>query len=205
MVKLIRKMLKASIKQFFSDKTLPDKKYPELTLAEGIHMREDKIDFLEDKVTQYLFEIGRQELNDKQAGEIYAMTSIVKDLESIGDVIDKNIVPLMRKKRRTKYDFTSEGKEELIAFHIKVMKQVSRLTDAFSERNLDMANKIIHKDIKYRDLESDYRKHHMERVQQELSKSVATHEVHLELMDLLKQINVYLANIAKTITRMKSN
>ncbi len=202
MVKLIRKMLKASIKQFFSKNVLPDHKYPELTLSEGIHMRENKIDFLEEKVTQYLFEIGRSELNDKQTSEIYAMTSIVKDLESIGDVIDKNIVPLMKKKEQTKFDFTSEGKKELVAFHTKVMKQVSRLTDAFSELNLDMANKIVMKDLKYRDLESDFRKLHMERVQKELTKSIATHEVHLELMDLFKQINVYLANIAKTISRI---
>ena len=40
----------------------------------------------------------------------------------------------------------------------------------------------------------------MIRVQMEKTSSVATHEVHMELMDLLNQINVYIGNIAKTIT-----
>ena len=41
------------------------------------------------------------------------------------------------------------------------------------------------------------------RVQKEKTKSVETHEVHMELMDMLKQINVYIGNIAKTITDLK--
>jgi len=36
-------------------------------------------------------------------------------------------------------------------------------------------------------------------VGKELNESIETHEIYMELMDLLKQINVYTANIAKTL------
>ena len=51
---------------------------------------------------------------------------------------------------------------------------------------------------KYLDLESQFRAHHLERIRYEKKESITTHEVHMELMDLLKQIIVYSSNIAKT-------
>jgi len=53
------------------------------------------------------------------------------------------------------------------------------------------------KESKYLDLETKYRLRHLERLHQERKESIETHEIHVEMMDLLKQINVYTANIAK--------
>jgi len=205
MIKILGRMLDASIVPFMSDEPKQDKIYPQLSLIEGIDMREEKIDFLEENVTNYLFQVSRQELSDLQAKEVFAMMSIANDMESIGDIIHRNIVPLMHKKHALSEAFSEEGQTELEAFHLKVIKQVSRLSDAFSELNLETAQKVIKKDRKYQNLETEYRQAHLERVQQKKAKSVATHEVHMELMDLLKQINVYIGNIAKTILEIKKD
>ena len=205
MIKILGRMLDASIVPFMSDEPEQDKIYPQLSLIEGIDMREEKIDFLEENVTNYLFQVSRQELSDLQAKEVFAMMSIANDMESIGDIIHRNIVPLMHKKYALSEAFSEKGQTELEAFHLKVIKQVSRLSDAFSELNLDMAQKVIKKDRKYQSLETEYRQAHLERVRQKKAKSVATHEVHMELMDLLKQINVYIGNIAKTILEIKDD
>ncbi len=83
-------------------------------------------------------------------------------------------------------------------YHVTVCKQISRLKEAFAEHNMETARKIMTKEGKYLDLETKYRLKHLERLHQERKESVATHEIHMELMDLMKQINVYTANIAKT-------
>ena len=49
---------------------------------------------------------------------------------------------------------------------------------------------------KYSDLEAEYRTRHLERIHEEREDSIQTHEIHMELMDLLKQINVYTGDIA---------
>jgi len=126
------------------------------------------------------------------------MISIANDMESIGDIIHRNMMPLIIKMQDLTSDFSEEGKEELMIYHVKVCKQISRLTEAFDEHSLETARKIMEKEGKYLDLESKYRLRHLERLQQEHKKTVETHEVHMELLDLLKQINVYTANIAKT-------
>jgi len=218
MAKILGRMLRAIIIPFMSDARLinreimrkdeaelpvgeiptRDEIFPELTLLEGIDMREEKIDFLDEKVVDYLIQVARQEISDEQASEVYGMVSIANDMESIGDIIHRNMLPLIDKKQELNSDFSEEGQEELVFYHVKVSKQISRLKEAFAERNLEVARKIMAKESQYLDLESKYRLKHLERLHQERKESVATHEIHMELMDLMKQINVYTANIAKT-------
>jgi len=219
MAKLLERMLRAIIIPFMSDANLIKKQglpkeeinllleeiptrdeiYPQLTLLEGLDMREEKIDFLEEKIGDYLIQIGRQELSDRQANEVFSMTSIVNDMESIGDIIHRIMIPLIAKKQALATDFSEEGKEELMIFHVKICKQISRLRDFFAEINPQKALKIMAKEEQYLELEAKYRTRHLQRFLQQRKETAQTHEVHMELLDLLKQINVYAGNIAKTI------
>ena len=203
MIKILSRMLDSCFYPFINDEPKQDEVYAQLSLIDGIDMREEKIDFLEEHITNYLFQVSRGELNASQAEEAFSLISMADNMESVGDIIHRNIVPLIYKKQALKEPFSKEGEKELVAFHTKVMKQMSRLSEAFSELNLEMAQKVLNKDIKYQNLEAEYRQAHMKRVQKEKTKSVETHEVHMELMDMLKQINVYIGNIAKTITDLK--
>lgn len=199
MSKIFGRMLEAIIEPFKTNEPMQDQKYPQLSLVEGIEMREEKLGFLEENIVIYLRKIGRQELSDRQIQEVYGMMSIVNDIESIGDIIEKNMIPLIAKKSALNTDFSKEGKEELNIFHTKICKQVSRLKDAFSELDPEIAKRIMAKEEKYTDLETEYRTRHLERLHEEREESIETHEIHMELMDLLKQINVYTGDIAKTI------
>ncbi|MBT3589823.1 MAG: Na/Pi cotransporter family protein [Candidatus Marinimicrobia bacterium] len=205
MSNIFGRMLTAVIKPFKSNNHLIDEKYPQLTLIEGIEMREEKLDFLEERIVEYLRKIGRQELSDNQIQDVYGMMSIVNDIESIGDILEKNMLPLIAKKSALKTDFSNEGREEIEIFHTKVCKQISRLKDAFSELDPYLAKRIMAKEEKYTDLETEYRTRHLQRLHNEKEESIHTHEIHMELMDLLKQINVYTGNIAKTIHSMGVN
>jgi len=218
MAKILGRMLRAVIIPFMSDAELisrevkrkdeaellvgeiptQDEIFPEITLLEGIDMREEKIDFIEEKICDYLIRVARQELSDEQATEVYGMISIANDMESIGDIIHRNMLPLIDKKHGLSTDFSDDGKEELMIYHVKVCKQISRLEEAFAENNMETAQRIMKKEGKYLDLESKYRLKHLERLHQKRKASLETHEIHMELMDIFKQINVYTANIAKT-------
>jgi len=172
--------------------------FPDLTLLEGLQLREAKINFLEKKLSIYLTNIAQGSITEEQAKEVFGMVSIVKDMESIGDIIHRNMVPLITRKKRLCYDFSAEGKEELLIYHSKVSKQISRLKQAFLETDPNIADQIMKKEKKYRDLESSYRARHLKRIILRKENSVETTEIHMELMDLMKQIVLYSANIAKT-------
>ncbi len=205
MVKISKRMLNAIIVPFITDEEKHDEIYPQLSLRKGIDMREEKIDFLEEKVTEYLFRITREELSKNQALEVYAMMTIAKDMESIGDVVHRNLIPLIDKKYKLKKDFTKTGKKAIQDYHLRVMKQMSRIETAFAENDFGKAKNIIKKEAKYRELEAGYRMAHLTRVQKEKTKSIVTHEIHMEIMDMLKQIHLYLRNMAQAIIDLNQN
>jgi phosphate:Na+ symporter len=197
--KLLGRMQRAIIVPFLSDEPRRDEFFPQLSLLEGIKMREEKINFLQGKITDYLLQVARQKLSEDQSNEVYEMISIVKDMESIGDIIDRNMIPMIPKKHSLDADFSHEGKEELLIYHEKVCKQLHLLMETFAERNPDKARAIMAKERQYLDLESQYRVQHLERIRHQRKESLETHAVHLELMDLMKQVIVYSSNIAQTI------
>jgi len=195
---LLGRMQRSIIIPFFSAEERKDEIFPSLSLLEGIDLRERKINFLQEEIKTYLLKVGQQPLSQKQSDEIYGMISIVKDMESLGDLIHRNMVPLIPKKHALETDFSDEGREELMIYHEKVCKQLFLLKEAFTERNPEKAREIMLQERKYFDLESQYRIRHLQRMLHQRDESLETHEVHMELMDLMKQIIVYSSNIAKT-------
>jgi phosphate:Na+ symporter len=218
MAKLVWRMLASIIIPFMSDEKLIEKEISDqeekklclreipskdawrtdLTLLQGIDMREEKIDFIEEKIREYLFEITACGIAPEQANEAFGMISIASDLESVADLIHRNMVPLIAKKKDLMIDFSEEGKEEILIYHQKVCRRIELLKESFMEMDLAAAREIMSSERTYLDLEEQYRARHLERIRQKQVESAKTHEIHMELMDLLKQIVVYSSNIAKT-------
>jgi phosphate:Na+ symporter len=208
MVKLARRMLKAVIIPFFSNDPQEDEYFPPLSLVDGISMREEKLDYLEEKISQYLIKISQHGPTSSQAKEIFTIMSIVSDIENIGDLISRNLLPLILKKKDLDKTFSKEGQEELMIYHQKACKQLQLLEETLAERDLELANRMMLKEKKYLNLEQQYKANHLRRLFSEKVDTVETHEIHMELMDIMKQIIVFSGNIANTfnqIAKSKSN
>ena len=127
------------------------------------------------------------------------MITMSSHMETIGDIVNRNLLPLRAKKRALEIDFSEEGKDELLRYHKKVCKQISRLEKTFSELDPKRAKKVILKQEKYQNLEEEYRVAHLQRMHLSREETLKTHEIHTELLELLKRINVYTGEIAKII------
>ena len=203
MAKILRRMLRAIIHPLLNEEEGTDNIHKHLTIVEGIEMREEKIDFLHEKITGYLLKIGQEELSEEQTKEVFNLISIVRDMEAIGDIIHRNMFPLIAKKKALSFDFSQEGQKEITQYHLKIYKQLSRLEETFSEHKLKKARKIVKKEIKYADLQAEFKIHHLERLQENRQETIATHEIHMEIMDNLKQISVYITEIARSVVNVE--
>ncbi|MEN8188662.1 MAG: Na/Pi cotransporter family protein [Thermodesulfobacteriota bacterium] len=204
MAKILGRMHNAAIIPFISDKPQRDQIYPvQLNLLQGVEMREKKINFLEERIRTYLLDISRQELAKGQGTEVNALIALLDSMERIGDVIIKQILPLVKKKERLGVEFSEEGRKELVLYHGKVGKQLDRLKQVMTKMDVSLAKKVKKKKSRYAHFDSRLRKHHLERMLAMKEASVETHSIHMELMDALNHINMYCADIAKKI--LKSN
>ncbi len=202
MAKILGRMHRAAMIPFISDEPKRDEIYPEqLSLLQGIEMREKKINFLEERIRKYLLDISRQELAIGQGSEVNGLISMLDSMERIGDVITRQIIPLLKKKKHIRVDFSTEGKKELIRYHEKIGKQLDRIKQMMTTLDVSFAQKVKKKKTRYAHYDHRLRKHHLKRMLDMKEASVETHVIHMELMDALNQINIYSAEIAKNILK----
>jgi len=172
-----------------------------LDTLDRLHREEDKVDALDEQITDYLVDIGKQELSEEQTREVYMMLHVTKQFEHIADIIDKQIRPLAMKMVKNNAEFSATGQVEVQSYHLKMCKQISRALEAFRDGSLELAARMGDKQKNYVALEEDYRQAHFQRIHQAISESVASSEIHLELMDSYRRISSYSTNVGRALLR----
>jgi len=188
----VKEMAEKSIEPFFSG---------DLSQMDELHQMEERIDVLDEQISAYLIDIGKQSINEQQANEVYLMMHVTKQYEQIADIIDKELRPLAQNKASLAAHFSDVGAAEVRSYHLKMIKQIARSIETFTDSSLEKAEKMTRKQAKYVALEGDLRQHHFERLRQNIQESVSSSEIHLDLMDCLRKMNSYSANIARALVQ----
>jgi len=161
--------------------------------------KEDEIDFLNSKINRYLRKISQESIAEERSDEIFQMMHTTTEVEQIGDIISKRLVPLAAKKNELHIQFSEEGKNEIKEYHLKTIKQISRAIEFFKDVNLQDAKHIKKKYKKYRQMELELRRTHFDRLLGEVPYTVESSQIHLELIELLKRISSHSTNIARIL------
>jgi phosphate:Na+ symporter len=165
--------------------------------------KERQIDFLVDEVNAYLMEISRQSVDIKSTNEAFQIMYTVKELEEIADIIGNQLVKRAVKWIEGDVEFSEQGKKELLEYHNKAQKQLSRAIEVFREINLEKAKQMRLKHRKYRMIASELEKLHYERLRDPGKKLESSGDTHMELMTRLRSITHHATNIARIILDWK--
>jgi len=202
-VGLTERVVGSLVRPFIGTAEEGDVENPDQDLHTGLHQRLDKIVYLNENISDYLVKVSRQDLTEKQSKEFFALFSTVNYLNSINNLVTLRFYNLVGKKQTLSEDFSAAGQEEIMGYHGKLLKQVKRLNKFFTKFDRAKAAKIMTKGEQYKDLDEKYRLEHFKRVSSDVAESVATHQLHVELMDMLKQINIFIELIAATLLNIE--
>ena len=203
-VGLMERVIGSLVRPFIEEsKEMQDIENPDIDLKTGLHQRIEKISFLNENISNYLINVSRKDLTVKQSQEVFSLVTAVNYLSSINNTVKLRFDSLVFKKEGLNEHFSDDGQEEIFMYHSKLLKQVKRLNKFFSKYDRAKAAKIMEKGEQYRDLEEKYRLEHFKRVSGDVAESVATHEIHIELMDMLKQINTLIELIASSLLEIE--
>jgi len=202
--KIASRMVCAALHPFIENGPGRDEVYKSLTVVGGMAMREEKLDFLEKQLSEYLIKISRSELNEAQAKEVFALMDAVKDLESMGDVIDALRERLVRMKVSLKAELSEEGKRELLSLHSFVCSEVDKLPTLLEEMDGGKAAEMLQDDRLFCDLVRTVQGCHFKRIQLH-PEAELTHNLHMELVNVLQQVHHYAKSIFRTLAEMQHN
>ena len=159
-----------------------DEVFPKLSFSKGIRIREEKLDYLQTRISAYLIKISRSELNEQESQEVIALMNIVKTLESIGDFIGILEEKLAEKKRALKNDLSEEGKHDLMEMHKMVCLEVEQLVDALKNMDGAKAATLLQGDEQFKLRVAKAEAAHLKRVFL-LPEAEVTHDIHMELLN----------------------
>jgi phosphate:Na+ symporter len=165
-------------------------------LVEDISEADDYVDYLEHHIKLYLTKLSRSALIDEQAARELELIAFTSDLESIGDIVDIDLMHLAKKKIRKGLEFSKEGAEEIRSFHARVMENFELSIAAFTSGDVELARKLLRHKVKIAEMAQDLTEAHIQRLHQGLRESIETSSIHLDLLSNLKRINSQLSNIA---------
>ena len=206
-VGLMERVVGTLVRPFINGQDLNDIENEEVDLISATNQRVEKIDFLNDKITEYLVATSKSDLSTKQSKELFTLTSIVNYLSSMNDLMKLRFSTLVSKKDGINEDFSPEYQDEILKYHQRLIKQVKRLDKFFAKFDKAKAEKIIAKGKENKDLEQKYRLDRFERISSQdpsSGKSADLNQLHTQVMDLLKQVNIFIELIASSLLELES-
>ena len=170
-------------------------------VLEDIKEMEEEVNFLRDQINDYILKITRENLNEERVNESFQLLYTVKEFEQIADLVSTNMVKRAVMWCSMDFEFSKEGKNEIVDYHNRTQKQLSRALVVFENVNLEKAKAMKEKYKQYRNLEIELGKQHFERLKEEVTETISSSKTHVELMTFLRAINGHATNIARILLK----
>ncbi|MGH7298820.1 MAG: Na/Pi cotransporter family protein [Candidatus Rokuibacteriota bacterium] len=168
-------------------------------LLEDVERRDDQLDYLEREIKLFIARLGRETMSPDMAQKEIALISFIGNLENIGDIIDKNLMELARKKLYQGRRFSEAGETELIEFHSLVSKNLERAIAGFAANDRSLAQEVLDQRPVVRQRERELRDSHLARLRRGLAESLETSEIHLDVLTNLKRISSHITALVYPI------
>lgn len=168
-------------------------------LIQALMREDDKVDILDEAIIPYLNKIARSGLSEKQTSHYMAQLYITNYLETLGDIIVKNIMHQAGKLITEEFSFNEKELTQLADLASKVHELLKTDLEAFEKRSHEKAEQVTQLHLKLGRIGKKIQQDHFTAMQQDADKPVSQSSVFLDtiggVMNLADQIN----SIAKTI------
>lgn len=173
----------------------------DLDLLADIEGRDDKADVLNREIRFYLARIGQEHMTPEQAARQLELITLTADMEGVGDIINKGIVALARKKVTHGLAFSDEGWRELSEVYQQVIQNFDTALASFATNDEALARKVLRDSEHLRQREAELRQTHIQRLHAGLRESLETSSIHLDLLGLLVRIDEIVSSMANVVCR----
>lgn len=166
-----------------------------------IKINEDKVDYLRKEIAIYLTEISQGKLSDSLTKESFQILYINSEIEEIADIVSKVLAKKGAEWAITDKTFSEKGKQEILTLHKSTVEQFAKTLEVLDSLDKDMANKLKKEHKKFRAMADELKYKHFERISQNITESVKSSKLHMELVGALRIVHSHIANIMRVIAR----
>ncbi len=190
MADLATEMLQLSI-QAFGDgaKNLPKR----------IGSLDDQLDELETAIKNYLIQLNDEILNEEQAQRELSLLHISTELEAIGDIVDRQLMRLARRKRRKQIAFAQTEWDDIVTYHREVLGLLQRMLAGLATQDSEIAEEVLTHRQYLNQLKRDIHLRHLQHLTAGSATSLDASTIHLEMVSAMSRILSHTCSIARAV------
>lgn len=190
MAEMVQDMLENTIESF---------KQNDEKLADKISRKDDTVDKLYNEIKLYMTRLTQESLDPKESDRYLQILTFATNLEHIGDIIDKSLMELARKKIKYKERFSEQGWAEIKDFHHQIVENVRMAQTIFLSEDPVLAQQLIDQKQVISATAKKSSAQHFERLRSGLPETIATSSLHLDIIRDYRRINSYITSVAHAI------
>ncbi len=191
---IVREMLTDMIRGLQSD---------DPAIVEDIKRRDNFVDLLDRQIRLYIARLSSSSLTEAQSRRVLTVLEVTRNLENIGDIVDRNIMPIALKRINKGFVFSQEGMAEIVSFHAKMLENFDYALAAFANHDRELAERVLRNKEELGLLERELVQTHLERLRKGLRESIETSHIHLDVIGNIARINSLITHIIYPIVEEK--
>jgi phosphate:Na+ symporter len=149
---------------------------------------DDQVDVLQEQILDYLGEIHKQELTDKQGEGLLLMIKGLDEIERIADTVRSDLIPLGRSIKERDVELTETTRHILTALYERVCHATRQATAAISDLDKNKALEVVNMKAEINGLIDEALHYQAERVAPTTPDLIATFRMEDEVIDALRRI-----------------
>jgi phosphate:Na+ symporter len=162
--------------------------------------RDRRIDAIHEALLDYLGRIGLHGLAERQAVELFAITSMASDFELIGDIVETNLVQLGKRRLEESVLPSTRTTEVASSFHAMLVARLRQVVTAIDTEGLELAWDIVGTKKVVADQRHEVMRHLTGRLRADAPNRIRSYEREMELVGHLQRIGGLTRHIARTLT-----
>tara|TARA_R110002124_G_scaffold64985_2_gene177483 strand:+ start:291164 stop:292795 length:1632 start_codon:yes stop_codon:yes gene_type:complete len=169
------------------------------TILGRVREMDDVIDDLYKSIKSYLAKIGAKDLDEKDAERHMLIMSYATSLEHSGDIVDRSIIHMAKKKMEKHKVFSDEGFKEIRTFFESTLDSLKLSRNVFMTEDPDLARRlfVVKGDFKRDERESSAR--HMRRLADGVPETLSTSSMHTDIIRDLVRIQSLITSVSYPI------
>ncbi len=160
---------------------------------------DDVVDSLHSAVKLYLARLPAEDMDPADSRRVAEIMTFVINLEHIGDIIDRNLKDLGKKRLSRQLTFSAEGGADIAAMFAQTRDNLKSAVAVFLAGDVRLARRLVSDKAEIRNLERRAAEAHFARIRSGRRESIETSALHLDVLRDLKRINAHIAAVAYPI------
>ncbi len=171
----------------------------DIALVERARATDIAIDTLYKAIKNYLVRLSSEAMNTVEAKRHFQILTFATNLEHVGDILDKSLLAMAEKKAKEGKNFSSQGLIELNNLFRLVLESMRLAQTVFISGDAKLARQLVEDKALIKQAEMQASINHMSRMQQGIPETLATSDLHMDIIRDLRRINSLMAAIAYPI------